>query len=162
MQYLFLAMSSWLGHCSPSHLQPAQTPSLLRAELALAKLCLLFLTWRPRRSIAGVAGSPLALGVGCGPHMRQERRPTSHGVQGGGEIIRRLSGGEVEPVGPLGAWLAVQCGALGLLLQGNWGYQFSSSSLSRTCNMEHAPLPQPSQRKVRALGFKTTLISSFS
>ena len=75
-----------------------------------------------------------------------------------------MSSSEVGPVGPLGAWLAVPCDTLGLLpgLWGNWGYQFGSSSPSRTCGMEHAPLPQPLQRKVQALGFKTAFISSFS
>lgn len=67
-------------------------------------------------------------------------------------------------------WIPVDCWARGRLssvalltgLWANWGYQFGSSSPSRTCSMEHALLLQPLQRKVRALGFKTTFISSFS
>lgn len=78
--------------------------------------------------------------------------------------METLLSGEADPIGLLGIWPAVLRGTLGLLpaLWGNWGYQFGSSSPCRTCNTEHAPLPQPLQHKVQALGFKTAFISSFS
>lgn len=161
MQYLFLAMSFWLGHYSLSHLQPAQTSNLLRAQLTLAQAALAL----PHLKILKKHcwhSCPLALGVGCGPHVHQ-CHPMESWEEGGsfGDCL-------VVKWIPLDhcvrEWLAVLRGALGLLpgLQGNWGYQFGSSSPSRTCDMEHMPLPQPLQHKVRALGFKTSFISSSS
>lgn len=164
MQYLFLAMSFLLGHYSPSHLQPAQTLSLLRAQLALAQAALVLPQLETSKKHCW-HGCPLALGVGCGPHLLQDH-PTESEEEGGSfgdcRVVKWIPSGEVDPIGPVGP--AVLPGALGLLpgLRGNWGYQFGSSSPSRTCDTEHEPLPQPLQRKVQALGFKTAFISSFS
>lgn len=77
------------------------------------------------------------------------------GVWEGGRIVWRQKG-EVDPGGALGTWLSVPHSTLKLLpgLWGNWGYWFGSCSPIRTCITEHAPLPQPLQHKVRALGLE--------
>lgn len=77
--------------------------------------------------------------------------------EGGGILWRQKS--EVDPGGLLGTWLSVPHGTLQLLpgLWGNWGYWFGSCSPIRSYITEHAPLPQPLQHKVRALGLEPPL-----
>lgn len=75
-----------------------------------------------------------------------------------GRIVWRQNS-EVDPGGPVGLWPSVPHSTLELLpgLWGNWGYWFGSSSPIRACVTEHAPLPQPLQHKVRALGLEPPL-----